>query len=143
MTARIILALVMFVIAGGFLTWRAIGGSRGAHAAPRRYVLDLDDDMPTAVIPRVRTEHAPPWDGEHITEPTAIMAAPVPEPEPEAYWIAAGTVSDGQVRTVRVELLPPVEELLGYPTVDDWLESAYTRAMALQVRRLELTDGAP
>jgi hypothetical protein len=137
--ARIVTIGVLAGVTGVCFVLPLIGTAKGAHATPRGYV--HGDDVPTAVIPRVRTEHAPPWEGEHITEPTAIMPAPVPEPEPEAYFIAAGTVSDGRVTSVRVAVLPPpVEAILGHRTVDEALESMFTRAMARQVRAL--TDGA-
>jgi hypothetical protein len=90
----------------------------------------------------VRTEHEPPWEYQAapVIEPAAVISGP-PEPEPDAYWLAAGTISDGQVRTVRVEVLPPpVEALLGHATTAAAVESMFTRAMALKVRAL--TDGA-
>ena len=78
-----------------------------------------------------------------VIEPAAITSGPPDEPQPDAYWLAAGTYNraTGQARTVRVELLPPVAELLGYPTVDDALASMYKRAHALELR--ELLDGTP
>ncbi len=151
-TAGVLLgAAVLYAI------YRLIATGKGRHAAPRGYDDDDDDagwvaDIRNAVIPRADTENEPPWqpapvwDGEPQTviEPAAIThGPPQPEPEPEAYWIAAGTVTDdGRVRLEHVAVLPPpVQNELGYRTVDEALESMFTRAMALKVRAL--TDGAP
>jgi hypothetical protein len=149
MIARAILALFMLVVAGGYLAWRLIGTGKGQHAAPRWYTAD---DEPTAVIPRVRTEHEPPWEYQAapVLEPATVISGP-PEPEPEAYWLAAGTISDGQVRTVRVEMLPPpVEALLGHATTGDAVESMCAEWHSVasifnghHVRQVRaLTDGA-
>ena len=144
MTPRIILALVMFVIAGGFLTWRAIGTGKGQHAAPRRYV--HDDDMPTAVIDRVATKHAPPWDRAPFT---SLMRAPEPAPVIEP---AAVLPPPPAWNTVPALLPAPVAELLGHDSTDDavaamsgqWhsVESLFTRAMTRQVNE-KLSKDAP
>jgi hypothetical protein len=115
---------------------------RGRHRAPRGAV----------VVPRPPTGGTPPWDFQAapVLEPATVISGP-PEPEPEAYWLAAGTISDGQVRTVRVEVLPPpVEALLGHSTTDaavesmsaGWhsVESIFNGHHVRQVRAL--TDGA-
>jgi hypothetical protein len=107
---------------------RLAAGGKGAHAAPRRYVIDLEE----ATIPRAPTEHGPPWGDTYafapapVIEPAAVThGPPQPEPEADAYWIAAGTYNreTGQARTVRVELLPPVAELLGHASTGDAVES--------------------
>lgn len=159
MTARIILALVMLAFAGSYLAWRLIGTGKGAHAAPRWYT---DDDEPTAVIPRVATEHAPPWEYQAapVIEPAAVISGP-PEPEAKAFIIAAGTVGDdGWPQWERVAVLPPlpswtdeliepVAAMLGYASTQDAVDaifsqghsvdSIFTKADARLVR--ELTDG--
>jgi hypothetical protein len=90
---------------------------RGRHRAPRGAV----------TVPRPVTEHAPPWDdfqAAPVPGPAAVISGP-PGPEPDAYWLAAGTYNraTGQARTVRVELLPPVAELLGHASTGAAVES--------------------
>ena len=162
MTARIILALVMLVIGGVYLSWRLIGTGNGQHAAPRGFT-EADErlaDTLERVIPRAITEHAPPWEpafqAAPVIEPAAITSGPPDEPQPDAWIVAAATLSGGQVTSVQYAAgtaayvdekirtgmgLPPwVAEELGHDNVDDAVESAFNRAMALQVRAL--TDGA-
>jgi hypothetical protein len=126
------LLLCALGIAGLYVTARLIGPAKGEHAVPRGYA-EADErlaDTLERVIPRVPTEHEPPWDpapafqAAPVIEPAAVTSGP-PEPEPDAYWLAAGTYSreTGEVRTVRVELLPPVAELLGHASTGDAVES--------------------
>ena len=152
LTARIVTIGVLAGATGGGFVLRLIGPARGEHAAPRGYA-EADERLASTLertIPRAITEHDPPWDpapalaAAPVIEPAAVThGPPQPEPEPEAYWIAAGTVTDdGRVRLDHVAVLPPpVQTELGHRTVDEALESMFTRAMALKVRAL--TDGAP
>ena len=91
-----------------------------------------------------------------VIEPGAITSGPPGEPQPGAWIVATATLSGGQVTSVQYAAgtaayvdekirtgmgLPPwVAEELGHDNVDDAVESAFNRAMALQVRAL--TDGA-
>lgn len=156
--AGTLLVCVLIGLALLYVAYRAIGTGKGAHAAPRWYT---DGDEPTAVIPRVATEHAPPWDPEPgpVIEPAAFLAAPVAEPPPDAVIIATAKLTDGQLHSVRTAvlppvlpgaLIPPVAALLGYPSVDaamdalcaglhSW-ESNFTKGDARFVRAI--TDGA-
>lgn len=165
LTARIITVGVLAAVIGGGFVLRLIGTGKGQHIKPRGWAeagerLALPCEL-TAVIPRAHTEHDPPWEYQAapVLEPDAVRgrchkcereidrrryqaqaSSGPPEPEPEAYWLAAGTVSDGQVRTLRVDVLPPpVEAILGHPTTEAAVESMFTRAVALKVRAL--TDG--
>ena len=153
--AGTVAAAVLAVVIGCGIAWLRMPG-KGAHAVPRGYAADEDDagwvaDIRNAVIPRPPTKHEPPWqpapvwddEPQTVIEPGAVThGPPQPEPEPEAYWIAAGTVTDdGRVRLDHVAVLPPpVQKELRHATVDEALESMFTRAMALKVRAL--TDGA-
>ena len=134
-------AFTAVLAAGIWLTARFGGTGKGQHRAPRGFTAD-DELTPLPcerVIPRARTEHEPPWLPAPVIEPATVITGP-PEPEPGAYWLAAGTISDGRLRTLRVDVLPPpVEAILGHRTVDEAVESIFTRAMALKVRAL--TDG--
>ena len=81
-----------------------------------------------ATIPRAITEHEPPWEYQAapVIEPAAITSGPPDEPE----VIITATLSiqyppgsppwvDDRIRTgMGVALLPPVAELLGYPSTD-------------------------
>jgi len=156
------LLLCALGIAGLCLTARLIGPNPGHRAAPRGYA-EADErlaDTLERVIPRVPTEHAPPWDpafqAAPVIEPDAITSGPPDEPQPDAWIVATATLSGGQVTSVQYTAgtaayvdekirtgmgLPPwVAEELGHDNVDDAVESAFNRAMALQVRAL--TDGA-
>jgi hypothetical protein len=145
-----------------------IGGSRGAHAAPRRYV--LDDDMATAVIDRVATEHDPPWEPAPLAAPVPVLEpaepdeAPVIEPDaihgPPQVVITA-TASGERVTSVQVAVHPPLHwpaalpqwviDILGHDSVDGAMaeisgiarsfESNFTKGDSRQVRAA-LTDGA-
>jgi hypothetical protein len=132
------LLLCALGIAGLCLTARLIGPAKGEHAVPRGYA-EADErlaDTSERVIPRAPTEHEPPWDpapafqAAPVIEPAAVthgppQPEPEPEPEPDAYWVAAGTYNraTGEARAVRVELLPPVAELLGHASTGDAVES--------------------
>ena len=134
LTARIVTICVLAGVTGGGFVLRLIGPARGEHAAPRGYA-EADErlaDTSERTIPRAITEHDPPWDpapaleAAPVIEPDAVThGPPQPEPEPDAYWLAAGTYSreTGEVRTVRVELLPPVEALLGHASTAAAVES--------------------
>lgn len=160
-TRAIIVFLVLLFAAGCWLAWRLIATGKGQHIAPRGFT-EADErlaDTLERVIPRAVTEHAPPWDPAPVTEPEpateVIEPAAIthgPPPLPDAYWLAAGTYNraTGQARTVRVELLPPVEALLGHASTGaavesmcaEWhsVESIFNGHHARQVRAL--TDGA-
>jgi hypothetical protein len=125
---RAVTVLILAVIPGVCFTLRLIGPGKGERGVPRRYIRDDLRPLPVAgrVIPRAATAGAPPWPDV---------------PPPDGFFIAAGTVSDGRLTSVRVAVLPPpVEAILGHRTVDEALDSMFNRAMARQVR--ELTDGA-
>lgn len=166
---RAVTVLILAVIPGVWLTLRLIGPAKGEHAVPRGYV--HDDDMPTAIVDRVPTEHDPPWEPAPLAAPV-----PVPEPaepdgapviEPDAIHgppqvVITATASGERLTSVQVavhpplhwpgELIPPVAELLGHPTVDAALEamcaqwhsweSNFTKGDTRQLRAA-LTDGAP
>jgi hypothetical protein len=154
--AGTVLASVLAGLAVLYVGYRLVATGPGQHAAPRGFAAE-DERLAgpsERVIPRAVTEHEPPWEPAHapdVIEPAAVISGP-PEPEPEAYWIAAGTVSDdGRVRTVRVAMLPPpVEALLGHSTTAaavesmsaQWrsVESIFNGHHAREVRAL--TDGA-
>jgi hypothetical protein len=133
LTARIVTIGVLAGVTGGGFVLRLIGPSKGEHAAPRGFTEADERLLPLpATVPRAPTKREPPWDpapvyqAAPVIEPDAVThGPPQPEPEPEAYWLAAGTYSraTGEVRTVRVELLPPVAELLGYASTGDAVES--------------------
>jgi hypothetical protein len=131
--------------------WRHEAGQatpeRGRHRAPK-----------PQTIPRAPTEHAPPWEGEHVIEPAAIMPAPVPDPGPDAFIIAAGTVdADGRLTSASIAVLPPLPapvtvparpsywtDEIGDRSADAWLESAFTKAHARLVAALDAAEtGAP
>jgi hypothetical protein len=150
--AGTLLACVLVGVLVLYAAYRLIATGKGAHVAPHGWAeagerLALPCE---ATIPRAPTEHAPPWDGEKVIEPAAIMAAPVPDPD--AYWIVAWTVSHGgRVRLDHVAGLPaPVAALLGHDSTDDavaamsagWhsVESIFNGHHAREVRAL--TDGA-
>jgi hypothetical protein len=119
---------------------------RGRHRAPRGAV----------VVPRPPTGGTPPWDYQSapVLEPAAVISGPPePEPVPDAYIIATGTLTDGRLHA-RIAVLPPLPEpswpgelhpevaaQLGHATTDAAVDSIFNRVMAAQVR--ELTDGAP
>ena len=130
MTARIILALVMLVIGGTYLSWRLIGTGKGQHAAPRGFT-EADErlaDTSERVIPRAITEHAPPWDpapafeAAPVIEPAAVTPGP-PQPAsvwddpPEAIIIGVGTMSGGRVTSAHVTIVPPVQ----CPALPQWV----------------------
>jgi hypothetical protein len=159
MIARAVIVLVVLAVTGGvWLTLRLIGTGRhkGQRRAPRWYTAEDERlaDTLERVIPRPVTEHAPPWEDAPaaVIEPAAVTQGP-PEPGPDAYWLAAGTYNraTGQAQTVRVELLPPVEALLGHATTTaavesmsaQWhsVESIFNGHHVRQVRAI--TDGAP
>jgi hypothetical protein len=133
----LVVALVLVCCLAGRLI--GIGQEPGQHAAPRGWTTDLRP-LPVAgrVIPRAAVEGAPPWQDQ---------------PPPDSYIVATGTLRDGRLTSARVAVLPPlpapvteparpsyVTNEIGDRSVDAWLDSAYNRAMARQVR--ELTDGA-
>lgn len=118
--------------AGLWLTARYGGTGKGTHVAPRGWA---EADERTAlpyemrVIKPAEVDGHPPWDDQ---------------PPPDGYFIAAGTVEDGRLTSVRAAVVPalpqPVAALLGHDTVDAALDSIFTRAMSREVRAL--TDGA-
>ena len=146
--AGTLLACVLFIAAGWYVTWLMIGG-KGTHKAPLRRYDEASERIALPcerVIPRAQTEHAPPWEGEAAIEPAAITSGP-PEPEPQAIIIAAGNSRDGltSVHVAVLEPLPPplpagelpdwvVVALNGHASAEDALDSIVNRAM--------LTDGA-
>ena len=75
-----------------------------------------------ATVPRVTTEHEPPWQpapafqAAPVIEPDAVISGP-PQPEPDAFIIAAWTVSSGQMRIDRFAVLPPVHS----PALPQWV----------------------
>jgi hypothetical protein len=127
------LLLCALGIAGLYVTARLIGPARGDHAVPRGFTEADERLVPLpATIPRAPTKRDPPWQpapafqAAPVIEPDAITSGPPqPEPEPDAYWVAAGTYNraTGEARTVRVELLPPVAELLGHASTAAAVES--------------------
>ena len=151
------LLLCVLGVAGLCLTARLIGPAKGEHAVPRGYA-EADErlaDTSERVIPRAITEHAPPWEpafqAAPVIEPAAITSGPPDEPQPDAWIVAAATLSGGQVTSVQyaagtaayvdekirtgMGVLPaPVAEDLGYPSVDDALASMFRRADALALR---------
>ena len=145
---------------------RLLGHSKGVHAVPRRYLIDLEE----ATIPRAATRNEPPWEpapafqAAPVIEPDAVTPGP-PEPAsvwddpPEAIIIGVGTMSGGRVTSAHVTIVPPVQcpalpqwvtDILGADSVDgamteisrvvhSW-ESNYTKGDARYLRAL--TDGA-
>ena len=142
------LLLCALGIAGLCLTARLIGPAKGEHAVPRGYAEADERlaDTSERVIPRAITEHDAPWGRAPFTslmrapEPEsepAFQAAPVIEPAAitsgppdDTEVIITATLSiqyppgsppwvDEKIRTgMGVALLPPVAELLGYPSTD-------------------------
>lgn len=143
-----------------YAAYRLLATGKGVHRAPRGYA-EADERLASTaerVIPRAVTENAPPWDPAPVTGPATEVIEPAvithgPPPLPDAYWLAAGTYNraTGQARTVRVELLPPVEALLGHATTTaavesmsaQWhsVESIFNGHHVRQVRK-QLADGA-
>lgn len=133
MTARIILALVMLAIAGTYLAWRMIGTGKGQHAAPRGWAEDSERLATTAervidaaIVPRAPTEHAPPWEDQ---------------PRPDAYFIAAGTVAEGRVTSVRAAVVPALPDYvlaaIGHGGDSAaCVESMWNRVQARELREL-------
>jgi len=171
--AGTLLVCVLAVTIGSYVVYRLIATGPGRRCAGRELTAeDKDDikwlaDVRKAVISRPETENEPPWEPapvwddepQTVIEPAAVTHGP-PQPEPDAYWIAAGTYSAGQVRLERVAVLPPLQcpalpqwvtDILGADSVDgamreicgvvhSW-ESNYTKGDARYLRAL--TDGAP
>jgi hypothetical protein len=137
---------------------RLAAGGKGAHAAPRRYVIDLEE----ATIPRAPTEHEPPWEpapafqAAPVIEPDAVTHGPPPEPPlPDAHIVITATASGGQITSAHIAVLPPVQcpalpqwvtDILGADSVDGAMreicgvahsfESNFSKGHARQVREL-------
>jgi hypothetical protein len=157
MTARAIIVLAVLAVGGGvWLVCRLIGPHPGHRAAPRGFT-EADErlaDTLERVIPRPVTEHAPPWEDAPaaVIEPAAVTQGP-PGAEPvPADVVLTAVRSGGRLTEVHVAVLPPLDlpavpampgwvaDILGHDTTDAAVESAYTRALALETRAL--TDGA-
>jgi len=132
--AGTVLACVLAVVIGCGIAWLKMPG-KGAHAVPRGFT-EADERLASTserVIPRAITEHDPPWEYQAapVIEPAAITSGP---PEDTEVIITA-TLSiqyppgsppwvDDRIRTgMGVALLPPVAELLGYPSTTDAVEA--------------------
>ena len=137
-TEKIILALLMLTAAGTWVTLRligtgTIGTGKGQHKLPRGWAeaserLATTDELilPAPVIPRMPTEHAPPWDDQ---------------PPPDAYFIAAGTVEGGRVTSVAAAVVPALPDYvlaaIGHGGDSEaCVESMWNRVQARQLREL-------
>jgi len=158
--AGTLLACGLVGAAALYAAYRLIATGPGQRCAPRGFTADDERialPCEQQIIPRKPTMHAAPWEPAPVIEPAAVTSGPPPGPAPDALFVATAVLSGGRVTEVRAAILPPValrpavhrgRELpppvaaaLGHATVDDALDSMFTRAMTRQVRAL--TDGAP
>jgi len=161
--AGTLLACGLAAVIGIGIAYVLMATGKGAHVAKRGYA-EADERLASTserVIPRAITEHDPPWEYQAapVIEPAAITSGPPDDTE----VVITATLSiqyapgsppwvDDRIRTgMGVALLPPVAELLGYPSTKDAVEalaspwhsvdSIFNKGHVRQVRAL--TDGAP